>query len=508
MILQSPRRSGNILLISIFPFLALLMLIALQVNTARLVTSRVMAQHAADAAAHAAALEMARAMNAITALQHLIGQLNALGALVMSFGGVELEEGKIFPLNNGSLRRAYADALRYGTTVHPVVGYELLRESKSASGASIGRSRRRLQEVMTWAYRVHAAGGVLATEPVLYKFRGVGIRLVNAAVTIEKNVVFEWKVLATMEQLAKHVFLPLKHISNPTIIPYLHDYSIRWAEDAPVRAAAAAREVARTYGDIDSTLFPAVDGRPALRLPIEHEPQLFHNSPYLEQSQMVRATTPWVQYYRPPILSFSRQILPLSRFARFYHEESNGFTLKMAVWKSKELNLKNVIPGGRPTRLFRLIGTDPGVADKGREIWNVQAGSARADELFCILGFARHAPVSVMGYPAFPQTQPDGIAGSAQAMIYNANPQNGATRSRWQPVAGWDTLNWENEVPEFQWGKDYGKNENVPQPRVFLNWQVKLVPMTRLKDAAGTQSSQLNRILGRTIADRGIANLH
>lgn len=511
MIRTTPRRSGNISLVSIFPLFTLLVLIALQVNTARMVTTRVESQHAADSATHAAGLIFARALNAITAMQHLIGQLNALGTLAMSFGGIELENPAKhgpFRLDNSALRNAYRDARRHGWVIQPVIGFELLNVKESLSGAAIGHSRRRLQEVMTWAYRIHAAGGVLATEPLLKKFRGVGVQLVRAAVTIERNVVFEWRVLNVLEDLAKRVFLPLKHVSNATIIPYLHDYCIRWHDEAPARAIAAAREVALAHGQFEGTLFPNLESRVALRLPIEKEPQLDHGSPHLQKSQMVRATTPWVQYYRPPILRFGRQVLPLSRFARHYHRESNELTLKMSVWQAQDLHLKEVIHGGRPTMLFRLIGSDPTNTDKGREAWNRREGSALADTLFCLVGFARHAPVPTMGSAIFVQTQPDGIAGSAQAMIYNANPQLGVTRGRWQPVAGWDTLNWANEVPEYAWGTTYGKNEDVPQPRIHLNWQVKLTPMTRLKDAAGSQGDALNRILERTVSNRAIANLH
>ena len=52
-------------------------------------------------------------------------------------------------------------------------------------------------------------------------------------------------------------------------------------------------------------------------------------------------------------------------------------------------------------------------------------------------------------------------AGVAQAMLYNANPQDPGRvppaplqPEEWQPVVGWDTLNWHPDVrvPEYRFG--------------------------------------------------------
>src|SRR5262249_22759801 len=82
---------GSVTLISLVAAFALLLIVALVVNTGYVVTRKIETQNAADAAATAASAAMARGMNAITAANHLIGELTALVVLHHSFGGFELD---------------------------------------------------------------------------------------------------------------------------------------------------------------------------------------------------------------------------------------------------------------------------------------------------------------------------------------------------------------------------------------------------------------------------------
>ena len=82
----------------------------------------------------------------------------------------------------------------------------------------------------------------------------------------------------------------------------------------------------------------------------------------------------------------------------------------------------------------------------------------------------------------------------SQAMIYNANPQPAAGEADGgskQPKVAWDTLAWDHEqhrVPEW---KDHGKFAfmhdimdmfpDFTAPKVKLNWQAKLTPVTTEK---------------------------
>src|SRR5436309_770341 len=106
----SARRPGQLALVSVFAIFTLLLLTTVVLNAGRVTTRKVDGQNAADAAAHAAGVELARAMNAITALNHLIGELNALDAMVMAFGGLPLEDRKPIGIRNAELESAYGSA--------------------------------------------------------------------------------------------------------------------------------------------------------------------------------------------------------------------------------------------------------------------------------------------------------------------------------------------------------------------------------------------------------------
>jgi hypothetical protein len=156
-------------------------------------------------------------------------------------------------------------------------------------------------------------------------------------------------------------------------------------------------------------------------------------------------------------------------------------------------------------------------ADKGREPWTHSKGSDLADDRFCFLGFARRPePSSVAARPFFRQANPDGVVCCAQAMVYNANPQRSpeeAARSgRLQPRVGWDTLNWwDSDAYEFDPQRRAAErtpdhqllpgipfrlppariiDRAAPEPKIRVNWQAKLVPVTerKLSAAAGLVS--------------------
>jgi hypothetical protein len=505
MLAHSHRRRGQVALVSVFAIMTLLLLIAALLNAARVTSRKLDTQNAADAAAHAAGVEMARGMNAVTALNHLIAELNALDAMVMAFGGIPLEDRKPISIVNPDLVDAYAEALRWNGGTLPD-GFRIVRTLKSKSGAAIGDSRKRLQRVLTEAYRVHAAGGVMCMENDIAPFAPSGRELIKAANVIERNVVFEWEVLDYLEELAEGPLLGLKHLCNPMrkpdgsvgLITLLYEYSERVVEETPHRAEHAAAAVAQQLGTTGS-LFPNTrGGRFTLELPVVKEKITRHTVTH-RHSQMVRGMTPWVQYWRKPILAFGRATLPLSGFARHYHDATNDFTLNMAWWQWLE----------NRTHLYVLKDLDVRGPDKGREPWAVRDGSHLADARFALVGFAHQPMPEVVGAPVFRPYQPDGLAAHAQVLLYNANPQNRPRQRQWQPVVGWDTLAWDNAVPEFEFGEDYGSDREIrEQPRIKLNWQVKLVPTTRLADAAGTQHPELNRILDRTTADRPLANTH
>ena len=503
---RTRTRRGQVALITVFAVFTLLLLIAGVLNVTRVTATKMEQQNAADAAAHAAGIEMARGMNAVTALNHLIGELNALDGMAMAFGGLPLEEKRPITLPNLPTMDALKDALKWSGG-QPPRAVKFATRGKSKSGGAIGDARKTLHPILEDLYRVHAAGGAMCTDPMLSQFAEAGRELVRAAVAIEKCVEHEAEVLDALEELAETKLIPLKQLCNHGlpkepeekwgIIPRLHKYQKQVVEETPYRAAEAAERVAKEYGAVGS-LFPNLAGdKFKLELPVERE------DIYDDRSQMVRAMTPWVQYWRRPILEYGQTVLRLSEFAKHYHKHSQEFTRNMARWQWQE----------NETRLYRLKDLKPHGADKGREEWATEAGSDRANELFGVLGFALKPPPVVIGFPIFRQSQPDGIAAVAQVLIYNANPQDRPRKAKWQPVVGWDTLAWDNAVPEIEYGDNFRRELSRPridQPRVKLNWQAKLVPVAteRATSAVGTQGPELNRILDRLLTDRPLVNTH
>jgi hypothetical protein len=249
--------------------------------------------------------------------------------------------------------------------------------------------------------------------------------------------------------------------------------------DAPLKAENAARDVAQR-SNTEGWLYPGATIQPSyplLHLPVKREPGTLSQHP--ERSQLVRASTPWIQYWRVPILSFGEQALLLSRFRHFYHARTDEFTLLLAK-RQKE--------SGIHVNLLILEDLEQEAAgkDKGQEPWTKRNGSARADELFATIGFAHRRRHTMNSSSIFRQTNPDGLVAYAQVMLYNANPQPLGQGGRGQqPVVGYDTLNWENAVPEAA-NPGYNANTNVSpipsiaEPKIHINWRSRLVPTTRL----------------------------
>lgn len=508
------RRAGLVSLASLFVLLLFLALLAVVWNASRAAHRKMEAQNAADAAAQAAGLQAARAMNEVTAINHLLGELLAVCVLAYTPGGMELEDavsGKTGPgqFSLGGARQveltdAYVSASLWGKLAGAPVESgvdDVVRTTTSDSGAAIGHARRRLKDVAAWALRLHAAGCVLVSEKDL-NMGTQGKAVVLLTQEVERAVVAEWRVLDALEAVAKKKLLPLKWLCNHTLIPALYEHCKLVVEGAPKRMEDVAAERGEAHGATGS-LFPNTSGRGRpLALPVEPETAPAGG---WENSQFVRAATPWVQYWRKPVLAFADELLVLSRYGSHYLKWSNHFTPLMARWQGPDYGVFMYALKGRAGK------------PKGREPWTTRDGSARADALFALLGFAHQDAPALLGAPLFRQPQPDGYAAFAQAMLYNANPQEPdklppapLRPGEWQPRVAWDTLNWDPEVwvPEFGYGDERDRGDHVRQPRVKTNWRAKLAPGTLLAEAPGSQADKLNAILERTEAANWLANTH
>ncbi|MCC9608586.1 pilus assembly protein TadG-related protein [Blastopirellula sp. JC732] len=82
---------GKLTLATIFVILALLVMTSFVGNSGNAVKEKIEMQNAADAAAFSSALWMARGLNAITATNHLLGELTAVCVVHEALGGPELD---------------------------------------------------------------------------------------------------------------------------------------------------------------------------------------------------------------------------------------------------------------------------------------------------------------------------------------------------------------------------------------------------------------------------------
>src|SRR5262249_14401359 len=143
----------------------------------------------------------------------------------------------------------------------------------------------------------------------------------------------------------------------------------------PPKAENAAVAVAK-HNRTAGSLFPGVMHNfslPLLQLPVEEERTNLRNIP---RSQLVRASTPWIQYWRVPSLGFGEHALMLSRFKMHYWARTDLYTRTLAQRMKQRAGVNLPI----------LRGLDVDRIEKGREEWTRAEGSRTADQLFCLIG--------------------------------------------------------------------------------------------------------------------------
>ncbi len=214
-------------------------------------------------------------------------------------------------------------------------------------------------------------------------------------------------------------------------------------------------------------------------------------------SQWVRATYPYVESYREPMIywmqtGFSIFDLELSSAATYYTHWTNRYTLA----KSWEIRGGKDAAGPLVPRMYILESST--AETKGREPWTTS--DTEAEKHFVVYGIAcRPAAPAPFGSVLFPKPASDGSIAIAAAMFYNANPRValalGGENLNTQMNNGWDTLNWLPPVEAHEWGDHTPSNTNganiwqvfrgnLPSNRgaqVQINWQAKLVPIVAQK---------------------------
>jgi hypothetical protein len=125
-----------------------------------------------------------------------------------------------------------------------------------------------------------------------------------------------------------------------------------------------------------------------------------------------------------------------------------------------------------------------------------------AEDMFTLVAMT-HREIDPFFSPViYPVASRHGMTTFAQAIYYNSNPQQAApvAISKVQPIVAWDTLNWHPDAKPPEWGAKASvapsskwpweiftsEDAFVGQAKAKLNWQAKLMPVTkrRFEEAA------------------------
>jgi len=469
-------------------------LLGLIANVGRTVSQKIEVQNAADASTYAAATWMARGMNAITTANHVIGELMAVVVLVHSFGGERYDgDGNHrydSPEQASIANELLAMSYQLAQIANPVPmanAYHLIHEAEREikAGSSILQSKIQLKFLTVAAYCVHFIGGVLQKIP-LPPLMAIGQGLVWSSWVAELKFYQEYLVLEFLEEQVLGPVFGVNGIKRKIIesLPTMMAYERRVVRVVPPIALAAAAQLARENG-CTGTLHP----KPGmgLRLPVAEEAKRVP----IEFSQLMRASYPWVVYWRDPIVKSMMATLTFSGAPFHYIWWSQLYAREKTEKTRKDQGLY----------LYVMVDMVPPNSDKGNELWTHDSG--RAEQLFTLVGLTHREVGPLFADKYFGGAHPYGILCCAQAILYNANHQDRQGTRGWQPRVAWDTLNWNTEVPyvplyEYRHGPP---PQAAGEPQIKLNWQVKLVPLTRLNEAALLMEPPFSMALRRLVPD-------
>lgn len=494
---------GMISIITLISVLFFLILVGMLGNIGLIINQKIEVQNGADSIALSASQVQARGMNAVTTSNHIIGELLALVVIHHAFGGDEMDVPEAKKSDDDQQTKDDLDnAFELATIVDADPPIDTSGDIKKdvnetpQAGATLFDSVIRLRRVLTWTYEAYAIGAVLQQfedipyiGPILY---AMGIIICMAAVVYEKKIYVERLILTGIEKVASPLSSVKKGIVS--LIDTLYERQLDQVQSIPDHVDRARQDEA-DQALVTGATFPSQD--PPAKLPVvpEQAPE-----DRIERSQLARATYPWVANWRIPIEELMWDWLRIARSANYYHHYSIHYTWQWVKQKKEDGVQLHVMEG--------LFDSDGANGNKGQEVWTQENGSGRADELFCLMGFARRKAPRMTSSGLFKTQNPDGVVAYAQAMIYNANPQIGSRGNDYQPLVGWDTLNWINDVPELPPipGVDPGRYPDIPdihagqdKPKMFVNWQTKLVPETRIREAANYLPGEIGTVVQKMI---------
>lgn len=243
-------------------------------------------------------------------------------------------------------------------------------------------------------------------------------------------------------------------------------------------------------------------------------------------TQWVRATYPYVDSLRAPVMAQFESLLGKSNAAKHFRKWTDRYTL-MKAWQfrsgfrfeaagggSKNKGQWKKNPKVEPLQMYVMEGAYAKSGTrrdrKGHEVWTLStdAGKQQAEQMFTVIGIT-HCEIEPLFSPViYPVASKDGCTTFAQAIFYNGNQQSPAPiggKQTLQAKLGWDTLNWDPATATPEWGAEPHKSgakwpwelfdsstSFVGTAKVKLNWQAKLMPVTVTRFEQAARASLVN----------------
>ena len=240
-------------------------------------------------------------------------------------------------------------------------------------------------------------------------------------------------------------------------------------------------------------------------------------------TQWVRATYPYVDSFRAPILSLFDNLLSESDAAVHFRKWTDRYTLTKAwqfrsgfrfVRQSNNAGTWQKQQKDEPLQMYVMLDSFAKSGErrdrKGREPWTLDSatGKEQAEQLFTVIGMTQRDLKPLFSPVVYPLATDDGMTTFAQAVFYNGNeqkPQPVNSKSKTQAKLGWDTLNWDPGTATPEWGAEPFKSPAkwpwelftsdvsfVGTAKVRLNWQAKLMPVTETRFDQAAKASLVN----------------
>jgi hypothetical protein len=265
---------GMVTFITVVTVLFFTVLIALVANISYNAREKVEIQNSADAIATSAATWQARGMNAVTAANHLMGELTALCVMHYSFGGPELDDGKEVSTQEKDdqftqlkVAQKLASGSSYSSSINSDV--DRMENTKFRSGATIYDGRLQLVYVEYLAVQGHVIAFVVQYIPYVGPFLA---ELIDIACTILRlKVQQEWLELTGLENAMGAAKTARQALENQ-VLPAIQIYADTASMNTAFATERAVKDVAKKNKVNRGALFP-YPSPVTLKLPVVKETQ-------------------------------------------------------------------------------------------------------------------------------------------------------------------------------------------------------------------------------------------